>query len=179
MYTIFALGLGIGFGLGIILSSYSVARAKTTEPKSYAKDIMTLRTDEPKSYAKAADNGADTGKGPMKLLLAVRTDLKMGKGKIAAQCGHAAVGAYQACGRHRPKTLRAWELNGAAKIAVKVADEEELTTLARSAEQLYLLTYIVHDAGRTQIAPNSKTVLAIGPGPVETVDKVAAHLKLL
>jgi len=30
-----------------------------------------------------------------KMILAVRVDLKMGKGKIGAQCGHAAMGAYQ------------------------------------------------------------------------------------
>jgi hypothetical protein len=32
---------------------------------------------------------------PLKLVMIVRTDLKMGKGKIAAQCCHAAVGAYR------------------------------------------------------------------------------------
>lgn len=32
---------------------------------------------------------------PLKMILVVRQDLKMGKGKIAAQCCHAAVGAVQ------------------------------------------------------------------------------------
>ena len=39
--------------------------------------------------------------------------------------------------------------------------------------------YIVVDAGRTQIAPNSRTVLAIGPAPVDELDTVTGHLKLL
>ena len=31
----------------------------------------------------------------MKQVMVVRTDIKMGKGKIAAQCCHAAIGAYK------------------------------------------------------------------------------------
>ena len=30
----------------------------------------------------------------LKMVMVVRTDLKMGKGKIGAQCGHATLGAY-------------------------------------------------------------------------------------
>ena len=33
--------------------------------------------------------------GEMKMVLVVRSDLKMGKGKIGAQCGHAVLGAYR------------------------------------------------------------------------------------
>lgn len=45
--------------------------------------------------------------------------------------------------------------------------------------QMGLPTYIVHDAGRTQIAAGSQTVLAIGPGPKTTIDRVTGHLSLL
>lgn len=31
----------------------------------------------------------------VKMVLVVRNDLKMGKGKIGAQCGHATLGAYR------------------------------------------------------------------------------------
>lgn len=43
----------------------------------------------------------------------------MGKGKIAAQCAHAAVAAYKSARKH-PKILHAWEECGQAKITVKV-----------------------------------------------------------
>jgi len=33
--------------------------------------------------------------GETKMVLVVRSDLKMGKGKIGAQCGHAVLGAYK------------------------------------------------------------------------------------
>ena len=42
-----------------------------------------------------------------------------------------------------------------------------------------LVTYIVEDAGRTQIAAGSKTVLAIGPAPVHAFEEITKHLKLL
>ena len=40
-------------------------------------------------------------------------------------------------------------------------------------------SYIVHDAGRTQIAAGSQTVLAIGPAPKGDIDKLTGHLSLL
>jgi PTH2 family peptidyl-tRNA hydrolase len=34
------------------------------------------------------------------------------------------------------------------------------------------------DAGRTQIASGTRTVLALGPAPKDLIDSVAGHLKL-
>lgn len=41
-------------------------------------------------------------------------------GKIAAQCGHATLGAYKRAGRHAPSTLSGWEVVGQAKVCLKV-----------------------------------------------------------
>jgi len=49
---------------------------------------------------------------PCKLVLVVRTDLKMTTGKIAAQCGHATLACYKALVKKNPKLLRHWELTG-------------------------------------------------------------------
>jgi PTH2 family peptidyl-tRNA hydrolase len=49
----------------------------------------------------------------------IRTDLKMGKGKVAAQCCHAAVAAYKSAIKY-PKILRAWEESCQPKITLKV-----------------------------------------------------------
>lgn len=103
----------------------------------------------------------------------------MGKGKIGAQCGHAAVGAYQSCARRFPDVLRRWDESGSAKIAVKVDNEEEMMAVYKAVRAKNLNHCLIRDAGRTQIAPNSKTVLAIGPAPSHEIDQITGHLKLL
>lgn len=59
-------------------------------------------------------------------MLIVRTDLKMGHGKIAAQCGHATLAAYKTARKTHPKALRFWQYHGQAKIAVKIQSEAEM-----------------------------------------------------
>ncbi len=126
-----------------------------------------------------------------KMVLIVRQDLEMGKGKIAAQCCHAAVGIYRGVLRQElskqsslnkqfEQWLNQWEYNAEPKIALKINSEKDLLELENKARtEFNLPTYIVVDAGRTQIAPMSKTVLAIGPAPADIIDKVSGHLKLL
>ncbi|KAJ4368760.1 hypothetical protein N0V83_005842 [Neocucurbitaria cava] len=116
-----------------------------------------------------------------KLVLVVRTDLGMTKGKIGAQCGHATLACYKHFLRHSPNStiLRRWEQMGQAKVALQVKSEEELELLQAQALSLGLVAHIVHDAGRTQIASGSATVLGIGPAPRGVIDQVTGHLKLL
>mmetsp|Transcript_17383 Transcript_17383/g.29377 ORF Transcript_17383/g.29377 Transcript_17383/m.29377 type:complete len:213 (+) Transcript_17383:78-716(+) len=117
--------------------------------------------------------------GPFKMVLCVNNELKMGKGKIAAQCGHATLGAYKIAMKHCPTALKNWEFLGQAKIATKVDKEQDIYELMDRARAAGLVSYLVADAGHTQIAPGSKTVLAIGPAPVAELDKLTSHLKLL
>ena len=74
--------------------------------------------------------------------------------------------------------LKRWERAGQPKIAVQVKSEEELETLQAQAIRLGLCARIIHDAGRTQIAAGSATVLGV-LGPKSVVDQVTGHLKLL
>ncbi|KAF3079030.1 hypothetical protein TWF569_007008 [Orbilia oligospora] len=114
-----------------------------------------------------------------KMVLCVRTDLGMTKGKIAAQCGHATLACYKAVSRHAPLLLKRWEYLGQAKIALKVDSEDDLLTLQAQAMSLGLVAKVVRDAGRTQIASGSATVLGIGPAPKSVVNQITGHLKLL
>jgi len=50
--------------------------------------------------------------------------------------------------------------------------------LKEKAKALNIPAYIVHDAGRTQIAAGSATVLALGPSTIPLLDQVTGHLKL-
>ena len=77
------------------------------------------------------------------------------------------------------KLLRVYESTGQAKIVLQCPTLDELKALEARARSEGLPTYLVADAGRTQIAAGSRTVLAIGPGPRSRIDTVAGHLKLL
>ncbi|NWY70848.1 PTH2 hydrolase, partial [Erithacus rubecula] len=130
----------------------------------------------PNSPGGEADTVGESGE--LKLVLIVRNDLKMGKGKVAAQCSHAAVSAYKQLHKRNPELLKEWEYCGQPKVVLKAPDEETLVQLLAEAKRLGLTVSLIQDAGRTQIAPGSRTVLGIGPGPADVIDKVSGHLKL-
>lgn len=138
-------------------------------PKAKAKYVLK----QPLQVENMADILED-----FKMVLVVRNDLKMGKGKIAAQCSHAALGLYKKLLHRAPKSLNRWEMCGQVKVVVKIESEDEMLVLQERAKSLNLPTHITVDAGRTQIAPNSRTVMAI-LGPDEMVDDVTGGLKLL
>jgi len=115
-----------------------------------------------------------------KMVFVVRTDLGMGKGKIAAQCSHAAIRCYQRAEEINPTDLDIWEATGCTKICLKFdGDEAELKKLEVKARGLGLVTGIIADAGHTQVARGSYTVLGLGPAPVARIDEITRHLKLL
>ena len=112
----------------------------------------------------------------MKQVMIVRTDLKMRKGKIAAQCCHGAIGAYK---KSPADKIRKWENEAYAKVVLKVQTKEELIELKKLADDNGISNYLVVDAGRTQIPTSSITVLALGPDEDEILDKITGDLKLL
>lgn len=112
----------------------------------------------------------------MKQVIAVRRDLKMGRGKMSAQVAHASVLAYEQARKKRSEWVEEWERSGSGKIVVWVANEEELLALQQKVRQLP--NALVRDAGRTQLEPGTITCLGIGPAPDTEVDKYTKRLKL-
>lgn len=121
----------------------------------------------------------DRPTGPVKSVYVVNTGLKMGKGKLAAQVGHAAVKLARQVELRHPAMDAAWRMGGEAKVVVKASDAEALAALRSEAEAAGLLTAVVRDAGRTQIPSGSLTVLGIGPGEADAIDAITGELTLL
>lgn len=114
-----------------------------------------------------------------KLVICVRRDIKMGKGKLAAQVGHAAVTAALSAKQGAARTFDAWMRSGQPKVVVKVDDLEALERVERKAQDAKLHTERVTDAGRTQLDPGTTTCLAVGPDDADKIDAVTGDLKLL
>ncbi|KAI6696100.1 hypothetical protein NL676_016219 [Syzygium grande] len=160
-----------GLNFGFARDGFNMARA--SKGSSAAAGSKKNKPKDPLEVENLAEILED-----FKMVLVVRNDLKMGKGKIAAQCSHATLGLYKKLLRRAPKALDRWEMCAQPKVVVKIESEEDLLALQERAKSLKLPTHITIDAGRTQIAPNSRTVMAI-LGPVEVVDDVTGGLKLL
>ena len=88
----------------------------------------------------------------------------MGAGKVAAQCVHAALGAYRhatEAGGGALSALHIWQMTGEATIVLKVPDLQGIRAVAGAASALNVNTHAVHDAGRTQVEAGSLTCLAV------------------
>ena len=116
--------------------------------------------------------------GEIKQVIVVRTDIGMGKGKIAAQVGHACVLGAENVRKSNPNWFEKWWL-GQEKVVVKVESLKALEDIKRHAIDLNLPWAEVTDAGHTQIAPGTITCISIGPAPESNIDKVTGDLKLL
>ena len=113
---------------------------------------------------------------PHKMVLIVPQDVIMGKGKIAAQCAHAAVQAFK---NASPFHRKIWELSNQQKIILKCDDTMQLLDIRKRAEASNLTTALIRDAGRTQVKAGTCTVLGIGPASSDRIDLITGHLKLL
>ena len=110
------------------------------------------------------------------MVIAVRRDLKMGRGKVAAQCAHAAVDLYRQLSQQSNPLLvpsppppiplpsscagllirgfaqHQWEANGEAKIVVGVENAEELMALVTRAR--------VPDGASAGAVPVASTIIS-------------------
>lgn len=115
----------------------------------------------------------------MKQIYLVNHDLKMGKGKIAAQVAHVAMmwGSHFK-GSHEFK----WEdiyvkwcvLHGQAKVVLRATTKQMEYALETIPDALH-----IRDEGRTQVEPGSLTCVGLPPMSEEDVPLWIRELKLL
>ena len=174
----FVVGFLTAAWLGLAHRAPPVVVKKVVKKKP--KPSLTIE-ELPDDGPKAPDPMADAGNPneEMKLVLVVNEELGMTAGKIAAQCSHATLAVYQSLGPNHRAVLRRWESEGQKKIALKCRSATELRQLATSAKAARLPHFVVEDAGRTQVAAGSCTVIAIGPAPESAVNAVTGALRLL
>ena len=135
-----------------------------------------------------------------KMMIVMRRDLKMRKGKIAAQAGHACVeailmalskegrlgdmtmteeGLALNCEGKEHTPLSEWFAYGSAKICVYVDSEETLLEIAGKAAERNILAAVITDAGMTEFhGVPTKTCLALEPLPAEIADELTGGLPL-
>ena len=111
-----------------------------------------------------------------KTVLIVRQDLGMSKGKIAAQCCHAALGVMDQLTRQERRLYAAC---GDTMVVVKCADLRDLLALRDESRAAGLFRWFIQeDAGRTQVTEGAQTVLAVF-GASNALDRITYRLKLL
>ena len=137
-----------------------------------------------------------------KQMIVMRRDLKMRKGKIAAQAGHACVEAvlmalaregrlgqvrvtpdegwvYLDEGGMPPTPLADWFDAGVAKVCVYVDGEEALLEIAARGREQGFVCALVRDAGLTEFHGESTyTCLAFEPLRAEQIDPITGELPL-
>ena len=135
-----------------------------------------------------------------KQMIVMRRDLKMRKGKIAAQAGHACVEATLMAlaredrldevrvngswitldhGEDDCTPLTAWFDAGIAKVCVYVDSEEELLEVANAGRERGFACALVRDAGLTEFHGEATyTCLAFEPLRAEDIDPITGGLPL-
>lgn len=135
-----------------------------------------------------------------KQVIVMRRDLKMRKGKIAAQAGHACVEAtlmaiaredrgpqvaatdgwaYLAHDETDCTPLTDWFDAGVAKICVYVDGEEALLDVAAQGREAGFAVALIRDAGHTEFhGEPTYTCLAFEPLPADKIDPITGDLPL-
>jgi PTH2 family peptidyl-tRNA hydrolase len=111
-----------------------------------------------------------------KQVIVVRKDLKWGKGKLAAHAAHAAVGSMMVADQ---SLVTKWSEKGGKKVVLKINDLKSLKEIYKKVKAAKLPSFLVKDAGLTQLEAGTVTCLGIGPANAKDVDKITGKLKLL
>lgn len=112
----------------------------------------------------------------MKQVILVRQDLKLPKGKLAAQVAHAAVESEIKSPRNK---VEQWLNEGMKKIVLKIKDLDELKHFEKLARAEKLTTAVIVDAGLTAVEPGTVTCIGIGPDEENKIDKITKNLKMV
>ena len=113
-----------------------------------------------------------------KLVIVVRTDLGISKGKMAAQVAHAAVTCSLQSKKSDSSNFKRWYNAGQKKVVVNGKNESLLRELQQHARDIGLISSLVSDAGLTEVPPGTVTCLGIGPASESKINEITGNLSL-
>ena len=102
----------------------------------------------------------------------------MSQGKLAAQVAHAAVSAVIDANLKYYK-IQNWKDEGQPKIILAAPSEDILFQLQAKANERDVQSFLIKDAGRTELESGTVTCLSIGPDEDSIINKLTGNLKLL
>ena len=114
--------------------------------------------------------------GSIKQVIVLRKDVKMSKGKSAAQCCHASV---ESCRTAGSETGKMWEKTGQKKVILYASGLSQLMELKQKADNAGLPNALIRDAGLTEVSSGTVTCLGIGPADSKKIDKITGSLPLV
>lgn len=115
----------------------------------------------------------------LKIWIAVRGDLGMSPGKLAAQCGHGVMGLCEQKFRERDALFQEYLASATPKIVVRADTQDQLLQIFKQAQRAKIGAYLVVDAGRTELAPSTPTVCVFGPARRSDLPPLLSRLRLL
>ena len=80
--------------------------------------------------------------------------------------------AFESSRKQTPLSYYLWLLFGQPKVVLQANSNQNLEHFAREASESMICSTILRNN-------NDRIILAIGPGPNHTIDKITGHLKLL
>jgi len=120
----------------------------------------------------------------VKQVIVYRRDLKMRKGKIAAQCAHASMAVFFQLNRGGPAQLHVpldgpmsvWVRGRFTKVVLCVETEEQLLRVHQEAKARGLPTALITDSGKTEFGGvPTRTAVAVGPASVPEIDVITGR----
>jgi len=112
----------------------------------------------------------------VKQIIVVNEELRLPRGKLAAQVAHAAVGALLVSS---PSATTAWLSLGMPKVVLAGRSAGHLLEIEALAQSAGLPVMLIRDAGRTVVPEGTITCVGIGPATEEALSPITGELKLL
>jgi PTH2 family peptidyl-tRNA hydrolase len=144
-----------------------------SEPTQQTKSVKSVKSVK---SAKSAKSNEFTS------YIIVNNDLHMSKGKIASQSAHAILNVYRFMANNSINKVQ-WEQTGEKIIVLKASYNEIKQILSDYEERIpgqnKLNVFPVYDAGKTEVAEGSLTVLATTPITDDIKPDLLKQLKLL